>query len=80
MKKLFFLFGRWARYAVLKMRWHPLSVHTGSESSPTLRAKAASSKGFCICPRSKYPKSPPRFALEQSDRLVANADSVSSPD
>jgi hypothetical protein len=68
------------RHAVLRIRWHPLSVQTGSESSPTLRAKAASSNGFCICPRSKYPRSPPRLALEQSERLVANAERVSSPD
>ena len=35
-------------HAVLKMRWHPLSVQTGSDSSPSLSANAASSKGFCI--------------------------------
>lgn len=32
----------------------------------TPRAKAASSKDFCICRRLKNPKSPPRFAEEQS--------------
>ena len=62
------------------MRWHPLSVHTGSDSCPTSSANAASSKGFCIWPRSKYPRSPPRLALEQSERLVAKAERVSSPD
>jgi hypothetical protein len=67
-------------YAVLRMRWHPLSVHTGSDSCPTSSANAASSKGFCIWPRSKYPRSPPRLALEQSERLVARAERVSSPD
>lgn len=67
-------------YAVLKMRWTPLSVQTGLLNSPTWRANVASSKGFCIWPRSKYPKSPPRLALVQSEWFVANADKVSWPD
>ncbi len=53
-------------HAVRRMRCVPLSVCTTSESWPTLSAKAASSNGFCICPRVKKPRSPPLRDEEQS--------------
>ena len=46
--------------------WTPLSVSTTPESSFAPSAKLAFSKGFCILPRPKLPKSPPRLALLQS--------------
>jgi hypothetical protein len=49
----------------------PLSVSTIPLISPTCNANAASSKGYCIAPRSKKPKSPPSRALPQSDSLAA---------
>ena len=51
---------------VRRIMWTPESVDTGSLNSLTFRAKAASSKGFCIFPRPKLPRSPPRFAELQS--------------
>lgn len=65
-------------YAVLKIICTPESVETGSLSSPTLKAKAASSKGFCICPAEKNPKSPPFEADEQSLYFEANSSNVAS--
>ncbi len=49
----------------------PESVQTGSLNPPTLMLKAASSKGFCIAPRPKVPRSPPFFAELQSEYLEA---------
>lgn len=40
---------------------------------------AQSSKGFCIFPRVKYPKSPPDFALLQSEISVAICSKVVWP-
>lgn len=51
----------------------PLSVSTMSDNSPTSKLKAASSKGFCIAPRLKGPKSPLRFAELQSLTLAASS-------
>mmetsp|Transcript_90711 Transcript_90711/g.256148 ORF Transcript_90711/g.256148 Transcript_90711/m.256148 type:complete len:221 (+) Transcript_90711:207-869(+) len=50
-----------------KIMCSPESVDTISESSPTRRAKDASSKAFCIFPRPKEPRSPPFFADPQSE-------------
>jgi len=60
-------------YAVLKMMCTPESVQIGSDSSPTLSEKPASSNGFCIWPRPKGPRSPPRFAELQSLNCVASS-------
>ncbi len=54
-------------YLVRRMMWTPESVSTASLISPTGRAKAASSNGFCIWPRPNGPKSPPCLADEQSE-------------
>lgn len=47
--------------------WTPESVKTGSDNSPTFNEKEASSKGFCMAPFLKGPKSPPLLADEQSE-------------
>lgn len=57
----------------------PESVITGSLSSPTFREKEASSKGFCIWPEEKKPKSPPLWAEEQSLNFDAKSSNFSSP-
>jgi hypothetical protein len=57
----------------------PESVHTGSLSSPILRAYVASSNGFCICPFEKNPKSPFFDADEQSLYFDAKFSNFSSP-
>jgi hypothetical protein len=44
-------------------------VLTTSLISPTCSAYVASSKGRCICPRPKKPRSPPERAEEQSLRV-----------
>lgn len=54
------------------MMWYPLSVETIPLISPTFKLKAASSKGFCISPRLKRPKSPPFWQLEHSEKLEAS--------
>lgn len=64
---------------VRKMMCTPLSVSTAPLISPTLNAIVASSNGFCICPGPNSPRSPPRFALEQSETLRANASKVVAP-
>lgn len=66
--------------AVLLIIWRPESVSTMSESWPTSRSKEASSNGFCIAPRVKNPRSPPRLADEQSEYFSANSSSLPSPD
>lgn len=53
---------------------------TGSDNSPTFKANAASSKGFCIAPLPNGPKSPPRFAEEQSEYLEAKSAKDNFPD
>lgn len=58
--------------AVRRMRWTPESVETMFDSSPTLRANAASSNGFCIWLRPKRPRSPPSRADEQSLSVLAS--------
>lgn len=58
----------------------PESVSTGSLNSPTFNANAASSKGFCIVPRPKGPKSPPRLAEEQSEYFCASSANEALPD
>lgn len=60
--------------------WTPESVKTGSLNSPTLRAKAASSNGFCIAPFPKGPKSPPLFADEQSEYFCDNSANDAFPE
>lgn len=67
-------------YAVRWMIWIPLSVWTGEDNSPTLRANAACSKGFCIAPRLNGPKSPPRLAELQSLYFEASSANVAFPD
>ena len=54
-------------YAVRRMIWTPESVSTILLNSPTFKANAASSNGFCIAPRPNNPRSPPRLAELQSD-------------
>jgi hypothetical protein len=56
------------------MRWTPLSVETTLETSPTRRRNVASSKGFCIWPRVKKPRSPEAECEEQSDWVEAEED------
>jgi hypothetical protein len=46
-------------------------VETIGDISPIARANDASSKGFCIRPRLKEPRSPPTRDEEQSDRVFA---------
>lgn len=58
----------------------PESVNTGSDNSPTFNANAASSNGFCMAPLPKGPKSPPRFADEQSEYLEASSAKDTLPD
>ncbi|KAH9527980.1 hypothetical protein DERF_001960 [Dermatophagoides farinae] len=55
------------------------SVSTTCDNSPTFKANAASSNGFCIAPRAKNPKSPPRLADEQSDSSDASSSNVATP-
>jgi hypothetical protein len=50
------------------------------DSSPTFKAKAASSNGFCIFPRSKKPKSPFCDAEEQSDLFFAISSNDARPE
>ena len=66
-------------HPVRKIICTPLSVSTAPLNSPTLNAIVASSNGFCICPGPNSPRSPPRFALEQSETLCANASNVVAP-
>lgn len=67
-------------YLVRWMMWIPLSVCTGEDSSPTFSVNAACSKGFCIAPRLKGPRSPPRFAELQSLYLEASSANVALPE
>lgn len=60
--------------------WTPLSVSMGCEISPTLRAKAASSNGFCIEPRPNGPRSPLRLAELQSLYFPAKEPKLASPE
>lgn len=55
------------------MMWTPESVKTGSLNSPTLSANAASSNGFCMAPFPNGPRSPLRFADEQSEYFCASS-------
>ena len=54
-------------HAILRIRWYPLSVDTMSLIYPGCSLNDTSSKGFCICPRSKKPRSPPFWQLEHSE-------------
>eukprot|EP01090_Pellita_catalonica_P013497 TRINITY_DN3222_c0_g1_i1.p2 TRINITY_DN3222_c0_g1~~TRINITY_DN3222_c0_g1_i1.p2 ORF type:complete len:104 (+),score=4.74 TRINITY_DN3222_c0_g1_i1:66-377(+) len=47
---------------------------------PISKPNAASSNGFCIWPRWKGPKSPPRLALLQSLSFLAKSSKEISPD
>lgn len=62
------------------IRWTPLSVSTTSLISPILRLYVASSKGFCIWPRPKLPRSPPRLAELQSERREATSSNLALPE
>lgn len=62
------------------MIWTPESVTTGSDSSPTFNEKAACSKGFCIAPWPKGPKSPPRLAELQSEYFWASSANEAFPE
>lgn len=48
------------------IKCRPESVSVMSDISPTFSANDTSSNAFCILLRVKAPKSPPRFADEQS--------------
>mmetsp|Transcript_18679 Transcript_18679/g.60949 ORF Transcript_18679/g.60949 Transcript_18679/m.60949 type:complete len:216 (+) Transcript_18679:685-1332(+) len=61
------------------MMWMPLSEEMGSESCPTSSAKEASSNCFCIAPRPKKPRSPPRLAELQCDSCSARTAKSTSP-
>ena len=67
-----------AAHFVRRIMWTPESVDTGSLSSLTSSANAASSKGFCILPRPKLPRSPPCFAELQSLNSAASSSNVFS--
>lgn len=69
-----------ALHSVRRMMWIPDSVNTGPLISPALSANEASSKGFCIWPRPKAPRSPPAFAELQSLNCEARDSKSSSPD
>nr|ACN29072.1 unknown [Zea mays]ACR36669.1 unknown [Zea mays] len=58
----------------------PLSVSTTSLISPTFRANAAFSKGFCILPLPNEPRSPPRLAELQSEFSAATSSNSRSPE
>lgn len=58
-------------HARRNMIWTPLSVSTGLLISPTAKANETSSKGFCIWPFPKYPRSPFLLALLHSEYLAA---------
>jgi len=60
--------------------WTPLSVSTISLISPTLSAYVASSKGFCIWPFPKEPRSPPRLAELQSEYRAAMSSNLALPE
>lgn len=60
--------------------WTPESVSTGSLNSPTLRANAACSNGFCIAPLPNGPKSPPLLAELQSENCCASSAKEALPD
>jgi len=60
-----------SHYSTRTMTWIPESVSTISLNSFTLSANDASSKGFCIWPLPKYPRSPPRSAEPQSLSVLA---------
>lgn len=59
--------------------WTPESVSTVCDISPTFKAKAASSNGFCIVPLWKGPRSPPLLADEQSEYFWARSTNVDLP-
>jgi hypothetical protein len=67
-------------YSVLRIKCKPLSVSMIPLSSPTFKANAASSNGFCMAPRPKEPKSPPFLAELQSLSVLAKSGSVVLPD
>jgi hypothetical protein len=66
-------------YFVRRIRCTPESVHTGPLILPTSSPKAASSNGFCICPRANDPRSPPRLAELQSLNSDASSWNVFLP-
>lgn len=59
-------------YCVRSIKCNPESVSMMSDNSPTFKAKAASSKGFCMEPLPNGPKSPPRLAELQSEYFCAS--------
>lgn len=67
-------------YLIRSMICTPESVSIMSDISPTFKLNATSSNGFCIWPREKGPKSPPRLAELQSEYFCANSARVASPD
>jgi hypothetical protein len=71
------IFSNCLHYAVLKMMCTPLSVLMMSLNSPTCRANAASSNGFCIWPFENGPRLPFCECEEQSEWRVANSSNFS---
>lgn len=64
---------------ILSIRWTPESVSTISLKSPICSMKLTFSKGGCIWPLSKKPKSPPFECELQSELSTANCSNVASP-
>lgn len=60
-------------HAVRRMRCTPLAVSMIPLMVPTTRLKLVSSKGFCISPREKWPRSPPLECELQSDSVLASS-------
>ena len=56
-------------YLYRKIIWIPLSDSTRSLISLTFKAKAPSSKPFCILPRQNDPRSPPRLWLSPAFQI-----------